>query len=33
MIFGTFKQHFVKTFLFQDKRAPEMYVVEFVELK
>ena len=33
MIFGTLKQLSVKTFWFQDKLTPEMYIVEFVELK
>ena len=30
---GTLKQLFVKTFMFQKKRTPETYTVEFVETK
>ena len=33
MMFGTLKQLFVKTFLFQEKRRTEMCRVEFVKSK
>ena len=33
MVFGTLKQLTVKTLWFQDKQTPEMYIVEFAEIK
>ena len=33
MSFGALKEHFVKTFWFEEKRTPKIYTVDFVETK